>query len=411
MDFNALDWTIVALYFLVALAIGLAFSRRAGANLTEYFVSGRNLPWWIAGTSMVATTFAADTPLAVTGLIAKNGLAGNWFWWAYAAGGMLTVFVFARLWRRAEVLTDVELVELRYSGAAASALRGTRALYIALIVNPIIIGWVTNAMVTILKETVLKDPELSALAASSAGSALDWYIILGCLLIVGIYSTVSGMWGVAVTDAVQFVLAMTGCIALAYFAASSVGGMHALENQLITGFDDGQQLLRFLPDFNAENAWMPLHIFMIIFCVQWWATWYPGAEPGGGGYVVQRMASCRDEKHAQYATLWYQFAHYCLRPWPWLVVAFVALATYPELVKHKDPGVGYAWIMRDVSPHGLRGLLLATFFAAFMSTISTQVNWGASYLMRDVYRLTQSLDLGPGTRSGSRVDDAWCVGG
>jgi Na+/proline symporter len=386
MDFNALDWTIVALYFLVALAIGLAFSRRAGANLTEYFVSGRNLPWWIAGTSMVATTFAADTPLAVTGLIAKNGLAGNWFWWAYAAGGMLTVFVFARLWRRAEVLTDVELVELRYSGAAASALRGTRALYIALIVNPIIIGWVTNAMVTILKETVLKDPELSALAASSAGSALDWYIILGCLLIVGIYSTVSGMWGVAVTDAVQFVLAMTGCIALAYFAASSVGGMHALENQLITGFDDGQQLLRFLPDFNAENAWMPLHIFMIIFCVQWWATWYPGAEPGGGGYVVQRMASCRDEKHAQYATLWYQFAHYCLRPWPWLVVAFVALATYPELVKHKDPGVGYAWIMRDVSPHGLRGLLLATFFAAFMSTISTQVNWGASYLMRDVYQ-------------------------
>lgn len=387
MDFNGLDWSIVVAYFLVTLGVGVAYSQRAGASLSEYFISGRSLPWWIAGTSMVATTFAADTPLAVTGLVAKNGLAGNWFWWSYAVGGMLTVFVFARLWRRAEVMTDVELVEVRYSGVAASALRGTRALYISLVVNPIIIGWVTNAMVTILKETVLMDPEVASWAASSTGAQLDWAIIIGCLAIVGLYSTVSGMWGVAMTDVVQFVIAIVGCIVLAFYAAQSVGGVEAIESKLQT-LPNGDEIMRFIPDFSGENRWMPVHIFFIMLFVQWWATWYPGAEPGGGGYVVQRMASCRDERHAEYATFWYQIAHYCLRPWPWIVVAFVALVKYPELTNGavKDPGVGFAWVMRDVSPHGLRGLLLATFFAAFMSTISTQMNWGASYLVRDVYQ-------------------------
>ncbi|MCP4194069.1 MAG: Na+:solute symporter [Planctomycetaceae bacterium] len=392
MTLNYLDWLIIVAYFGVTLSIGLWFSKRAGRSLTDYFISGRSLPWWIAGTSMVATTFAADTPLAVTGLVAKNGLAGNWFWWSFALGGMFTVFVYARMWRRAEVLTDVELVELRYAGKPAAGLRFVRALYIALVVNPIIIGWVTGAMLTILKETVL----------SGAGPILgdgrwdDWLIIIACLTVVGIYCSLSGLWGVAITDFIQFFVAMAGCIILAYVAVEHIGGMEALQTKVAANFGDGQAF-RFLPDFQAADPWMPLHIFMIFLFVQWWATWYPGAEPGGGGYIVQRMAACKDERHALLATLWYQVAHYCIRPWPWLLVAFVALAAYPEIrqaglgqpVPGYDglkPDSGFAWVIRDMSPHGLRGLMLVTFFAAFMSTISTQMNWGASYLMRDVYQ-------------------------
>lgn len=341
---------------------------------------------------MVATTFAADTPLAVTGLVAKNGLAGNWFWWSFALGGMFTVFIYARMWRRAEVLTDVELVEMRYSGSPAAALRCVRALYIALIVNPIIIGWVTGAMLTILKETVLS----GAGPIVADGSWDDWLVIVACLTVVGVYCSLSGLWGVAITDFIQFFVAMIGCILLAYVAVDYVGGMGNLQAKVTERFGD-DQAFRFLPDFTAADPWMPLHIFMVFLFVQWWATWYPGAEPGGGGYIVQRMAACKDERHALLATLWYQFAHYCIRPWPWLIVAFVALATYPEIrevgLGNEVPGQpnlkadsGFAWVIRDMSPHGLRGLMLVTFFAAFMSTISTQMNWGASYLMRDVYQ-------------------------
>ena len=297
MQLSAFDWIIIAAYLVMTIGIGLACQKRAGRSLADYFVSGRSLPWWIAGTSMVATTFAADTPLAVTGLVAKNGLAGNWVWWAFALGGMFTVFVYARLWRRAEVMTDVELVEIRYGGAPAAWLRGVRAVYVALIINPIIIGWVTKAMVTVLSETVLHEQELGFLPKSVDA---DWAIIIALLTVVGIYCTLSGMWGVALTDFVQFFAAMIGCILLAIVAVDHVGGIEPLQESVKRQFPDGEQAFQFVPTF---GSWMPIHIFLIFLFVQWWATWYPGAEPGGGGYVVQRMASCKNENHAVYATL------------------------------------------------------------------------------------------------------------
>ena len=384
MTLTALDWIIIVAYVVVTLAIGIGFSRRAGKSLNEYFISGRSLPWWIAGTSMVATTFAADTPLAVTGIVIKDGLAGNWVWWAFAVGGMITVFVYARLWRRSEVVTDVEFVELRYGGKPAAALRGIRAVYVALIVNAIIIGWVCGAMITFFDATVF--------AGAAESTTRQWWLLVGCLGIVGFYATLSGMWGVAITDVIQFLLAMLGCILLAVIAVKHIGGVDILREKVVAQFDGGEQALKFLPSFSGDNAWMPLHAFMIIALMQWWATWYPGAEPGGGGYVVQRMASCKDERHSLLATLWFQIAHYCLRPWPWIMVAFVALAMYPELRAGYladsgfDPGKGYPMIISDIAPSGLRGLMLVTFFAAFMSTISTQMNWGASYLVKDVYQ-------------------------
>ncbi len=395
MQITLLDWIIIVGYFAITLGIGLFYSRRASSSLSEYFVSGRSLPWWIAGTSMVATTFAADTPLAVTGIVAQNGLAGNWVWWAFAAGGMFTVFVYARLWRRAEVITDVELTEIRYGGNAAAALRGIRAVYVALIINPIIIGWVTGAMVTVLKEGLFSD--IGAVGGVQTTDGMNFLIICVCLSVVGVYCTFSGLWGVAMTDVVQFVMAMTGCILLAVVAVRHVGGMDQLREKVTANFGGDDQVFRFLPSFTAEDPWMPLHVFLIILMVQWWATWYPGAEPGGGGYIVQRMSACKDERHTLLATLWYQIAHYCLRPWPWLLVAFVAMAMYPqvrELTQNEElakdlntkADAGFAWVMRDLSPPGLRGLMLVTFFAAFMSTISTQMNWGASYLVRDVYQ-------------------------
>lgn len=378
MQLHALDWTIIAGYLVLALAIGLFFRKRAGSSAVEYFASGRSLPWWIAGTSMVATTFAADTPLAVTGLVAKSGIAGNWFWWAFAFGGMLTVFVFARLWRRAEVLTDVELIELRYEGKAARFLRGFRACYVAVIMNSIIIGWVTSAMSTVLQETVLVD--------MAEGSHIDLLLIAGMLAITGVYAVVAGMWGVAVTDAVQFVLAIIGCTLLAIVAVDHIGGVDALRERLATAYEGEGDPLAFVPDFTGDDALMPLGVFLVMVLSQWWATWYPGNEPGGGGYVVQRMASCKDENHAVKATLFFQLAHYCLRPWPWILVAFAAIALHPELRTADNPGVRFPMMIRELAPAGLAGLLLVTFAAAFMSTISTQMNWGASYLVNDVYR-------------------------
>ncbi len=379
MQLAGLDWAIIVGYLLLSLGIGLWFARRAGSGYVEYFASGRSLPWWIAGTSMVATTFAADTPLAVTGLVAKHGLAGNWFWWAFALGGMLTVFVFARMWRRAGVLTDVELIELRYRGKAAAFLRGFRGLYIAVIMNSIIIGWVTKAMATVLKQTVLVD-------VPADDHTIDFLLVAGMLMLTGLYAVLSGMWGVAITDAVQFVLAMVGCVALAVIAVNHVGGIDALQAKVATNFGDGAQAFGYLPDFGAQDPWMPLGVFLVMVFAQWWATWYPGAEPGGGGYIVQRMASCRDERHAVKATLFFQLMHYCVRPWPWILVAFAALAMYPDLRQVQDAGVGFPRVIRELAPVGLRGLLLVTFAAAFMSTISTQMNWGASYLVNDVYR-------------------------
>lgn len=379
MPLALLDWVLIAGYFVVSLGIGLWFKKRASSSVDEYFASGRSMPWLLAGTSMVATTFAADTPLAVTGLVAKHGLAGNWFWWSWAFGGMLTVFVFAKLWRRAEVLTDVELIEQRYAGRPAAFLRGFRAIYVAVVVNSFVIGWVTFAMVTVLRETVLH--------GVAADGGTDLLLVAVLLAVTGLYSALSGMWGVAVTDAVQFVLAMIGCIVLAVIAVGAVGGVDALQQRVEQNFG-GQQMFAFVPDFDSA-AWMPIGVFAALVLGQWWATWYPGAEPGGGGYIVQRMASCRNERDAVKATLLFQIAHYCVRPWPWILVAFAALALHPELrepAQLEQSGRGFPMLIRELAPTGLRGLLLVTFAAAYMSTISTQTNWGASYLINDVYR-------------------------
>jgi len=401
MHIAPIDWLIIAIFAAVTIGVGLWYSKRASSSTDEFFVSGRALPWWIAGTSMVATSFAADTPLAVTGLVCKYGVAGNWFWWAFAFGGMFTAFVYARLWRRAGVVTDVELLKLRYSGTPAHWLRITRAIYITLIVIPIVVGWVIKAMLTVLKETIFytgadglagaANSSLQAgvdVAASTSNDQMAWLCVLCMLAAVALYSVLSGMWGVAITDAIQFVIAMAGCIVFAFVAVRAAGGVDQLQANIETQFGGGQAFA-FFPSFSVEHPWLPLHIFVFMLSMQWWATWYPGAEPGGGGYVVQRMAACRDERHSVLATLWYQFAHYGLRPWPWIMVAFAALALHPELRTNYladnkfDPGVGYPMLMRELCPPGLAGLMLVTFFAAFMSTISTQMNWGASYLVCD----------------------------
>jgi Na+/proline symporter len=358
------DWLVVALYFAISLAIGLAFSRRASRSAEDYFLSGRRLPWWLAGTSMVATTFAADTPLAVTGLTVKHGLAGNWLWWSFVMSGMLTVVFYARLWRRAGVMTDAEFAELRYSGAPAAFLRGFRACYLGLAINSIIIGWVTAAMVKIV------------------GLALGVGRIeatLGLFVLTGLYSTLAGLWGVVVTDFFQFALAMTGCVALAVFAVGAVGGMSGLVAGLHARFPDDAPLA-LLPAL--DSAWMPTITFFAYVAVNWWASWYPGAEPGGGGYVAQRIFATRNERHALLAALWFNVAHYTLRPWPWILVALASMLLYPGL---EDPEAGYVRVMIDHLPPVWRGFLLAAFFAAYMSTISTQLNWGASYLVNDVY--------------------------
>jgi SSS family solute:Na+ symporter len=321
MTLTFVDWLIICAYMAISLGIGLLFSKRAGKSIEEFFVSGRALPWWLAGTSMVATTFAADTPLAVTGLVIKNGIAGNWLWWNFAIGGMLTVFLYARLWRRAGIITDAEFAELRYGGKPASFLRGFRALYLAIPMNCLIVGWVTNAIVKVLNVTM------------GFGKTET---LIGAMAITAVYSVLAGLWGVVITDAFQFIIAMTGCIVLAVLALGTVGGMGGLISGLTAKYGAGQQSLNFFPDFFAAEPWMPLTAFLIYIGMTWWASWYPGAEPGGGGYVVQRMASCKDEKHSLLATLWFQIAHYALRPWPWIIVALVALYHYPEL---RAPGV------------------------------------------------------------------------
>lgn len=391
MQLVTIDWLIIAAFAAVTIGIGFWYSKRATTSTEEFFVSGRALPWWIAGTSMVATSFAADTPLAVTGLVCKYGVAGNWFWWAFSFGGMFTAFVYARLWRRAGVVTDVELLKLRYSGTPARWLRTLRALYITVIVIPIVVGWVVKAMLTVLKETIFYSAATSAVAGPQAmdASTQAWICVLIMLAGVALYSVMSGMWGVAVTDAIQFVIAIIGCTVFAFVAVQFVGGASALKANIETQFGDSGAFA-FFPSFTADDPWLPVHIFLFMLAMQWWATWYPGAEPGGGGYIVQRMAACKNERHSVLATLWYQFAHYGLRPWPWIMVAFAALALHPELRTNFlndpnfDPGVGYPMLMRELCPPGLAGLMIVTFFAAFMSTISTQMNWGASYLIQDV---------------------------
>ena len=365
MNLSWPDWLIIVLYFAISAGIGIAYTKKAGTSLADYFVSGRSLPWWLAGTSMVATTFAADTPLAVAGLVAKYGVAGNWLWWNMALSGILTVFFFARLWRRAGVLTDVEFVELRYGGRPAALLRGFRALYLALPVNLIIMGWVTRAMVTILEITLGVNP---------------WTAAIVLFVITAVYSALGGLWGVIVTDVFQFVVAMVGSILLAVLAVKSIGGLDALVSRGTEHFGSHGAAFGVIPP--TDQAWLPLSTLIVFLAVQWWAAWYPGAEPGGGGYVAQRILSAKDERHGLLATLWFNIAHYALRPWPWILVGFVGVLTHPGL---KNPEEGYVRVMVDVLPTPWKGLLLAAFAAAYMSTISTHLNWGSSYLVNDFY--------------------------
>ena len=374
MKLSLLDWSVIAAYFLFNLGIGIYYARRARGSTTDFFLSGRDVPWWLAGTSMVATTFAADTPLAVTGFVAKNGIAGNWLWWNFVMSGMLTVFLYARLWRRAGVMTDIEFAELRYSGKPAAFLRGFRALYLGLPINCIIMGWVNLAMVKILQTT---------LGLDKRGAVT---VVIGILIFTAFYTTISGLWGVLVTDLFQFVLKMGMVIVLAVLAVHAVGGMDALKSK-ISALDSatGQagSRLAFFPDL--DSVWMPAITLFTYLAVNWWASWYPGAEPGGGGYVAQRIFSAKDERHGLLATLWFNIAHYALRPWPWILTALASLILYPELA---DKETGYIRTLMDpnVFPMYLRGFMLAAFAAAYMSTIGTQLNWGASYVINDFYR-------------------------
>jgi solute:Na+ symporter, SSS family len=418
MALTATDWIVIAAYLLMNLLISLYYRRRSSGSTEEFFVSGRNVSWWLAGTSMVATTFAADTPLLVTGLVARNGISGNWLWWSLCLSGMMTVFFFARYWRRSEILTDVEFVEIRYSGKPAAFLRGFRALYLGALMNCLILGWVIKAMISIT--TVLLGDVIAEGRVLSIGIGAheifrytlgtpDHTALLICVLVLvpftGIYTFIGGLWGVLVTDLFQFALKMTMIIVLAWVAVSKLGGMTLLKLQLsqvdAATRASGQptsNILSFFPSFHlgwtTDALWtLPVLTFALYLAVQWWASWYPGAEPGGGGYVAQRMFSAKDEKNSLGATLWFNIAHYAMRSWPWIVTALVAVAVYsqhgglhPSAEFAAQPEKGYVMVMRDYLPPALRGLMIAAFLAAFMSTVGTQLNWGTSYLINDFYR-------------------------
>ncbi len=420
-ELHWLDISVIILFFLVIFGIAAYYSKQAGKDTREFFLSGRNMPWYIAGTAMVATTFAADTPLAVTELIARNGIAGNWLWWNLAIGGMLTVFFFAKLWRRANILTDVEFVELRYSGKSAAFLRGFRAIYLGLFMNAIVMGWVNKAMEKIFS-VVLPTYDPFTLVVITA-------------LIIAVYSSASGLLGTARTDSFQFVFAMIGCIILAIIVVQrpEIGSLEVLRSKL------PESTLEFFPsigNFGAEKAItgvfaLSVGAFLAHVGLQWWSSWYPGADPGGGGYVAQRMMSAKDEKNSVLATLWFTIAHYAVRPWPWIIVALAALVLLPRSTVEElkienpeyytiaenlysknelnnqqtiltnseefkyyyetyentvDPGLMYPKLMLMYLPAGLLGMLIAVFLAAYMSTIASQLNWGTSYLINDFYR-------------------------
>ncbi len=448
MTLSTLDWIVFGGFLILIIGIGLSYGRKAGKNLESFFVGGRNLPWYIAGLSMVATTFAADTPLAVAEIVGNNGIAGNWLWWNFLAGGMLTTFFFARLWRRSGVLTEVELVELRYGGRAAKWLRMFKAWYLGVLMNVVVIAWVNVALITLL-EVFFEVPYSTAVMITGV-----------VMLLTAGYAAISGLLGVAMTDVIQFFIAMTGCIILAVIVINlpEVGGVTGMKTQLQT---ISPSSLDFLPTLDTGGSTgrtlaLGLGAFFAYAGLQWWSSWYPGAEPGGGGYVAQRIMSTRNEKESVWATLLFQVMHYCIRPWPWIIVGLCAIILYspmtqlPEeqksdyaavkeitdyspsllfgradsltanLVRDGFPqpvlqrairmngkvtelasqnqriksateyeiknGKGFVFAMRDYLPAGLKGLLLVAFFAAYMSTISTQLNWGSSYLINDWYK-------------------------
>ena len=375
MTLSTLDWVIVGLYFILSLTVGIWSSKKAGKDTKSFFLAGRNMPWWLLGVSMVATTFSTDTPNLVTDLVRQKGVSGNWSWWAFLLTGMLTVFVYAKLWHRSGVLTDIEFYELRYSGKAAAFLRGFRALYLGLIFNVLVMGTVSLAAVK-FGEIVLGWP--------------GWMTLSIACSITLAYSTMGGLKAVIITDFIQFILAMVGSVWAMLFIIGlpEVGGLA----QLIT-HSNVIDKLSILPSFSDPNVWVP--VMLVPLAVQWWASYYPGAEPGGGGYIAQRMFSAKDEDNAVSATFLFNIAHYAIRPWPWILIALSSLIIFPELsdIQKAFPNLPVDKLGHDVAypamlsllPSGLLGLVAASLIAAFMSTMSTQLNLGASYLVNDFY--------------------------
>jgi Na+/proline symporter len=381
MRLTPLDWFAILAYLGATLVIGLYFRRRSSQSTADYFVSGRAVTWWLAGTSMVATTFAADTPLWVNGTVYTQGIAGNWLWWSFLPSGMMTVFLFARLWRRSGLLTDVQFAEMRYAGRPAAFLRGFRAVYLGLLMNCLITGWVTKAMTSIIS-VVLGVSEWTALAIC----------IFFIVPFTGIYASLGGLWGVLWTDLFQFVLMLAIVIGVGVAAVGAVGGVDALQAKLtaMQAASGRADITAFLPDFSlgltTEALWtLPVLTFLMNLGVQWWAAWYPGAEPGGGGYIAQRVFSAKDERHGLLAVLWFNIAHYAVRPWPWIFTALATAVLYPGLTRAEAESA-YMRVAIEHLPAAFRGILVAGFLAAFMSTIATQLNWGCSYLVSDLYR-------------------------
>lgn len=366
---SGLDWLVIGIYLLGTLAIGLYFSRRGARSFADFFVGGRALPWWLAGTSMAATTFSVDTPLYVTGLVARRGVAGNWEWWAFAISHVLMIYLFARLWRRAEIVTDIELTEIRYGGKPAALLRGGRAFIFAVPINCIGMGYAMLAMRKVIEALGL----WSAVPWQLPGEPRLW-IVVGISVLVLVYAGLAGLWGVVATDFIQFVLALGGALLVMGFALPDVGGIAGMKSVLVErGMGDR---LDFMPWSDA--AQLSMTTFLAYIGIQWWAF----RNSDGGGMFIQRFVSSKTEADAAKAAWLFNILHYVVRTWPWIVVALVALILYPAL---DDPEIGYIRMMLDYLPGGLLGLVVASFLAAFMSTVSTQINWGASYIVNDLY--------------------------
>lgn len=373
---STLDYILIFSFFAIVLCIGFFVTKKSGKNSSEFFLSGRSMPWWLLGFSMVATTFAADTPLLVTDIVRADGVSGNWVWWAFLITGLLTVFVYAKLWRKSAVNTDLEFYELRYSGKAAQFLRGFRAIYLGIIFNILVMSVVTLAAIKIGGIMLGIQP---------------WEVVVYAGAVTVVFSAIGGFRGVVYTDFLLFIIALFGAFAAAYYAVNlpQVGGLdNLLKNDLVISKMD------MLPDFNNTETLISLLIIPI--ALQWWSSWYPGAEPGGGGYIAQRMLAAKDENHAIGATFFFNFIHYALRPWPWILVALASLIIFPDLASLQSafPNISSDKLGHDLAypamlnflPSGILGIVLASLIAAYMSTISTHLNWGASYVVNDVYK-------------------------